>query len=69
MQLGAANRVTCSAIEVLYPVKWDQGCARHERDLFWSISETPDILEHTRHTLFSGVLYLDKPNKSSPKGM
>ena len=29
MELGAANRVTCSANEVLYPVKWeDQGCAQ-----------------------------------------
>ena len=24
MQLGAANRVTCSANEELYPVKWDR---------------------------------------------
>ena len=23
MQVGATNRVTCSAYEVLYPVKWD----------------------------------------------
>ena len=23
MQVGATNRVTCSANEVLYPVKWD----------------------------------------------
>ena len=44
MQLGAANRVTCSANEVLYPVKWDhmlvkgaRVCiiARYERDMFW----------------------------------
>ena len=44
MQLGAANRVTCSAYEVLYPVKWDHMLVkgarvciipRHERDMFW----------------------------------
>ena len=47
MQLGAVNRVTCSANEVLYPVKWDRMLVkgsrvctipRHERDLFRSIS-------------------------------
>ena len=52
MQLGAANRVTCSANEVLYPVKWDRmlvkgsmECTipRHEQDLFWPISQTPDM--------------------------
>ena len=54
MQLGAADRVTCSANEVLYPVKWDRMLVkgswvctipRHERDLFRSISQTPDMLE------------------------
>ena len=54
MQLGAANRVTYSANEVLYPVKWDRMLVkgswvctipRHERDLFRSISQTPDMLE------------------------
>ena len=54
MQLGAANRVTCSANEVLYPVKWDRMLVkgsrvctipRHERDLFRSISRKPDMLE------------------------
>ena len=44
MQLGAANRVTCSANEVLYPFKWDHMLVkgarvcmipRHERDMFW----------------------------------
>ena len=47
MQLGADNRVTCSANEVLYPVKWDRMLVkgsrvciilRHERDLFRWIS-------------------------------
>ena len=54
MQLGAANRVTCSANEVLYPVKWDRMLVkgsrlctipRHERDLFRSISQKLDLLE------------------------
>ena len=54
MQLGAANRVTCSANEELYPVKWDRmlvkgsrvcTISRHERDLFRSISRKPDMLE------------------------
>ena len=54
MQLGAANRVTCFANEVLYPVKWDRMLVkgsrvctipRHERDSFWSISQTPDMVE------------------------
>ena len=75
MQLGAANRVTCSANEVLHPVKWDRMLVkgsrvctipRHERDLFRSISQKPDMLELS---FFSGVLYLDGPNKSSSKGM
>ena len=54
MQLGAANRITCSANEVLHPVQWDRMLVkgsrvctipRHERGLFWSISQTPDMLE------------------------
>ena len=54
MQLGAVNRVTCSANEVLYPVKWDRMLVkgsrvctipRHERDLFRSISRKPNMLE------------------------
>ena len=56
MQLGAANRVTCSANEVLYPVKckWDHMLVkgarvciipRHERDLFRPISQKPDTLD------------------------
>ena len=54
MQLGAAIRVTCSANEVFYPVKWDhmlvkgsRVCTipRHERDLFRSIPQTPNVLE------------------------
>ena len=54
MQLGAVNRVTCSANEVLYSVKWDRMLVkgsrvctipRHERDLFQSISQQPDMLE------------------------
>ena len=54
MQLGAANRVTCSANEVLYPVKWDRMLVkgsrlctipRHERDFFRSISQKLDLLE------------------------
>ena len=54
MQLGAANRVICSANEVPYPVKWDRMLVkrsrvctipRHERDLFRSISQKPDMLE------------------------
>ena len=53
-QVGAANRVTCSANEVLYPVKWDHMLVkgarvciipRHERDLFRSISQKPDTLD------------------------
>ena len=31
MQLGAANRVTCSANEVLYPVKWDHMLVKGSR--------------------------------------
>ena len=51
MQLGAANRVTCSTNEVLYPVKRDHMLVkgarvciipRHERDLFRSISHRSD---------------------------
>ena len=56
MQVTAANRVTCCANEVLYPVKWvhmlvkgARVCIciipRHERDLFRSISQKPDTLE------------------------
>ena len=54
MQLGAVNRVTCSAYLVLQPVKWDRMLVkgsrvctipRHERDLFRSISQQPDLLE------------------------
>ena len=54
MQLGAVNRVTSSANEVLYLVKWDRmlvkgsrACTipRYERDLFRSISQKPDLLE------------------------
>ena len=54
MQLGAVNRVTCSANEVLYPGKWDRMLVKgssvctipcHERDLFRSISQKPDMLE------------------------
>ena len=54
MHLGAANRVTCSANEVLYPVKWDRMLVkgsrlctipRHERDLFRSVSQKLDLLE------------------------
>ena len=54
MQLSAVNRVTCFANEVLYPVKWDRMLVKgsrvctipcHERDLFRSISQTPDMLK------------------------
>ena len=54
MQLGAANRVTCSVNEVIYPVKWDRMLVkrsrvctipRHERDLFRPISQKTDMLE------------------------
>ena len=31
MQLGAVNRVTCSANEVLYPVKWDRMLVKGSR--------------------------------------
>ena len=31
MQLGSTNRVTCSAIEVLYPVKWDRMLVKGSR--------------------------------------
>ena len=51
MQVGAANRVTCSANEVLCPVKWDHmhvkgalvwAIPRHEQVLFRSISQKPE---------------------------
>ena len=54
MQLGAANRVTYSANKVLHLVKWDLMLVKgsrvctipcHERYLFRSITQKPDMLE------------------------
>ena len=76
MQLSAINWVTCFTNDLLYPVKWDGMLVKasrvctfpgHERDLFRSISQTPDMLELSFFS-FSGVLYLDRPNKNSSRG-
>ena len=75
MQRGAANRVVCSANEVLYPVKWDhmfvEGARvciipRQKRDFCRSISQKPYMRELS---FFTGIVYLNKLNESSSKGM
>ena len=75
MQLGAANRVTCSANEVLYPVKWDRMLVKGSWGVHsptsWTRFVWVDISKtrHARALIFSGNLYLNGPNKSSSKGM
>ena len=66
MQLGSAYRVTCSAYEVLYPIKWDHMPLKGLWVCTVDISKTRYAIELP---FFSCTLYIDWPNYKSSKGM
>ena len=73
--VGQSKRVINSANEVSNPVKWDHMLAKGGPGVHDPTSWTRFVLaytsntEHVRALIFTVDTYLDRPNKSSRKGM